>query len=249
MGELTTGAVAAMERTQAASDLMSRGLNLKPEQTEFLTNLARMEGGQMVISIPENLRTQLGLEGEQKNVALESLSQTQADMLIREQDKLKSKTMEEIAVEQVSLIENINRDLSFLVAAARVQGGKKLNALVDALGWDPVKVAMEASSLANKGVAMINSIDKGMNKVSITPEKTQTGTLETGATTTKVNNTKQGTEATSEAEKTTQKIIHEHKFTFTTGDNALDAVKRGMMSDTKFVKDVEDGFLAEAPKF
>jgi hypothetical protein len=157
--------------------------------------------------------------------------------------------MEQIAVEQVSLIENINRDLSFLVAAARIQGGKKLNALVDALGWDPAKVAMDASNLANKGVAMINSIDKGMHKVEVTPEKPQTGTLEAGVTPAKISNTRKEVEATTEAEKTTQKIIHEHKFTFTTGDNALDAVKRGMMSDTKFVKDVEDGFLAEVPKF
>lgn len=255
MQELTTGAIAAMERTQAATDLMSRGLNLKPEQTEFLTNLARMEGGKMVISIPENLRTQLGLEGQQKNIALESLSQAQAERLIIEQDELKKKTMEDIAVEQVSLIENINRDLSFLVATARVKAGEVGNNLVRALGWDPVKVAIEAAQLSNKASKfMVDVSDKAMSKmfggtgaVFANDKEKQTGKLEGPATNQVINTTTRKEVPTTEPEKTT-KIVHEHRFSFTTGDNALDTVKREMMTDPKFVKDVQNGFLETIPK-
>jgi hypothetical protein len=121
MEELTTTAVAGMERTQAASDLMGRGFNMKDEDREFLTNLAQMKDGRMVIEVPENLQKVLG----GKEVALESLNKDQYDVLIEQKELLKDKTMPEIAREQVSLVENMNRDLSYIVALMRVQAGKQ----------------------------------------------------------------------------------------------------------------------------
>jgi hypothetical protein len=49
--ELSNSAIASAERSAAATELMARGLDLKPEQKEFLTNISRMKGGRMVIDV------------------------------------------------------------------------------------------------------------------------------------------------------------------------------------------------------
>lgn len=71
--ELANGAIAAAERSSAAVDLLSSGLKLEDKEKEFLTNISRMEGGKMVIDIPESLGQKLGIK--ETRVALENLDQ------------------------------------------------------------------------------------------------------------------------------------------------------------------------------
>lgn len=147
MGELTTTAVASMERTQAASDLMSRGLEMNEDDKEFLINMAQMKDGRMVIEVPESLAGQFG---EVTEVALDNMTDELAQTLIGEREKLEGMTMEQIAMDQVSLIENINRDVSFITATMRIQAGKLGTDLAATLGYDPAAVAIEAAVLADK---------------------------------------------------------------------------------------------------
>jgi len=49
--ELANGAIAAAERSSAASELMASGLSLSDEQQEFLTNISTMKGGRMTIEL------------------------------------------------------------------------------------------------------------------------------------------------------------------------------------------------------
>ena len=155
MEELTTTAVATMERTAAASDLMGRGLEISDENREFLTNLAQMKGGKMTIEVPESIQKELGLEGT--NLALESLTQEQANLLISRQEELKNKTMEEIAREQVTLIENVERDVSFLRAVARVGLGQKAGDMIEqALGINSQFLSKESKKITDSVAAGIS---------------------------------------------------------------------------------------------
>jgi len=147
MSELTTTAVASMERTQAASDLMSQGLTMDEKDREFLTNLSQMKEGKMVIEVPQSLQEALG---QQTEIALDAMTQEQTDLLLSQRDAFKDMSMKEIAMDQVSMIENINRDVSFITATMRVQAGKLGNDIAGALGYDPLETAIDARNLADK---------------------------------------------------------------------------------------------------
>jgi hypothetical protein len=77
--------------------------------------------------------------------------------------------MEDIATQQVGLVENINRDVNFIAAAARLQMGKSGKAVVDALGFDPMEVAKksrEASKAAAEGINSLgNAVTSTINDV------------------------------------------------------------------------------------
>ena len=147
MTELTTTAVAAMERTRAETDLLSQGLVMDDEDREFLTNLAQMKEGRMVIEVPKSLAEEVGGQTE---LALSEMSQEYARVLLGRKDELEDKTMHEIARDQVSMIENINRDVSFITSLMRVEAGKAGDQLLEEMGWDPKKLGMEAYNLANQ---------------------------------------------------------------------------------------------------
>lgn len=167
MEELTTTAVAGMERMQASTDLMSSGLQLSDENREFLTNLAQMKGGKMTIEVPESIQKELGLEST--NIALESLNQDLANQLIARQEELRDKTMEEVAREQVTALENINRDTSFLRAAVRVGVGNEVGNIIErVLGINQTLISKESKEITNEiaklfgkgGTAIKSLIDK-----------------------------------------------------------------------------------------
>jgi hypothetical protein len=150
--ELTKLSVQAAQRTSAAADLMASGLTFKDDaDKEFLTNLAQMKDGKMVIEVPPKLQERLGAT----QVALETMDETQKNQLLAYREEFKKMSMEDIATQQVGLIENINRDVNFIAAAARVQLGKSGETLVKTLGFDPVEIAKkarDAAEAAKKGV-------------------------------------------------------------------------------------------------
>ena len=133
MEELTNNAVAGAERAQAKYDLMGSGLKMDEEEMEFLTNLARMEDGKMVIEVPEPLRKQLGMVGEQTTIAVDELRADQANLLLENKKAFEKMSMQDIARHQVTLIENIERDLSFLRAVARVSVGNEIGDAIEEL--------------------------------------------------------------------------------------------------------------------
>jgi len=147
MGDLTRTAVAAMERTQAATDLMAQGLVFKDdEDKEFLTNLAQMKDGRMVIEVPQSLQDQLQTD----SVALSEMSQDQTNILLSQRDAFKEMSMKDIARDQVSLIENINRDVSYITASMRIQTGILVNDFARSKGFDVNKIAGETDALVRQ---------------------------------------------------------------------------------------------------
>jgi len=164
--ELTKLSVQAAQRSSAAADLMAAGLTFNnDEDKEFLTNLAQMKDGKMVIEVPKNLQEAMG----GTTVALESLSEKQKETLLTYREQFKKMSMEDIATQQVGLVENINRDVNFIAAAARLQMGKSGKAVVDALGFDPMEVAKksrEASKAAAEGINSLgNAVTSTINDV------------------------------------------------------------------------------------
>ena len=154
-GELANGIIANAERTSAATELLSRGLNLKPEQQEFITNLSQMKDGKMQIELNSNkIKEALGVGRETKEIALSELTQKQANALLEYQTELTKKTPQEIVETQATHVENIMRDVNYLLAIARNEASKATRDLVDFMGYNPKEVqdAMKeiTSNLGNK---------------------------------------------------------------------------------------------------
>ena len=115
MAELTQSAIALQERQQAA--LALEGLNINPENKEFLTNLARMKDGEMSIDLQA-----AGLESEfgVKTMKLSDMNKNVAEKILAFQDEFKKKDEKDLIREQVTLVENISRDVNYLAMKARL---------------------------------------------------------------------------------------------------------------------------------
>jgi hypothetical protein len=102
--ELAKGAIAGQERMLANSELMGKGLNISKEDKEFITNMSQMKGGQMVITIPEDVAKTIGSKTE---ISLRELTSTQIEQLKGMRSALEEKTPEQIAKGQFTSIHNI----------------------------------------------------------------------------------------------------------------------------------------------
>ncbi len=102
--ELAKGAIAGQERMLASSELMGKGLNISKEDKEFITNMSQMKGGQMVITIPEDVAKTIGSKTE---ISLRELTSTQIEQLKGMRSALEEKTPEQIAKGQFTSIHNI----------------------------------------------------------------------------------------------------------------------------------------------
>lgn len=242
MSELTTTAVASMERTQAASDLMSQGLNMSERDREFLINMAQMKEGRMVIEVPESLAEAVGGQTE---VALGNMSQEMAALLIREREQLESKTMEEVAREQVSLIENINRDVSFITATMRIQSSKLTNDLAAAIGYDPLEAALESKRIADRVQEKIDVdlLYDAMNKTLGTNLKHQTVGLKPLTGSDRLSEGATLTEPTTTTEPTTQKVEGTLNITVNSPTGEVDRFAREMVNNPNIVPPMRDSFL------
>lgn len=124
MKELNTTAIAAAERTQASTALMARGFVLDEKQKAFLTNIAQMKEGRMVIELgaSKELKDRFG----KSEVAIEELSQEQVSTILKYQDELKELSQEEIIKKQATDIGNIERMLSSTLATGAKTLGRGL---------------------------------------------------------------------------------------------------------------------------
>lgn len=118
--ELSNGAIAAAERSSAASAMMMNGLNLDDKQTEFITNLARMKDGTMTIDV-SSISKEFG--GAQ-SIALDQLTESQVKILEDNQKKLEGMSIEDIAKDQFTATQNMDLSISSILAILKVQFAK-----------------------------------------------------------------------------------------------------------------------------
>jgi len=117
MDELSTTAIKAAERTSASADLLAGGFNLDEKQQEFITNLSRMEGGKMVIDVPQGLFKQFG---NQTRVALDELNSEQVQVLLNNQEVFEKMSAKDIALEQYTEMQKIGLNVSEIVTMMKV---------------------------------------------------------------------------------------------------------------------------------
>ena len=127
MSELRKGAIAAAERTSAAMDMLSNGLKLDKDQTDLITNLSHMKDGKMTMEIQgDEMRKILGVGKDVKEIALEELTQTQAEQLAEYQKRESEKTPEDIIRGQATNVELITRDVHYMLKLITAQGARTL---------------------------------------------------------------------------------------------------------------------------
>jgi hypothetical protein len=177
--QLADSAIAAAERSSAATDLMSRGLNLDEDQTRFLTNISTMKDGKMTIQLQgDELKNYFNAN----EVALDELTNESVQQLIKFQDNFKKLTSEEIIRDQATDIENIARDINYIGALLKVElasSGKALyNMVTESVGLGNLPSAGKLSyDLASgAGVLIKNSGDFFEN--TLRGDKQKTGTTE-----------------------------------------------------------------------
>jgi hypothetical protein len=107
--EFAKGAIAAQERLSVVQDLAGKGFGLSEKDTEFIANLSQMKDGKMVLSIPEDVGKKLGVATE---TAISDLTQSQIEILKKNQEQLDQKPLEEVARDQFSSIKNIQNDVN-----------------------------------------------------------------------------------------------------------------------------------------
>ena len=103
-GEFAKGAIASQERILANNTLLSKGFDMNDKDREFLTNMSQIKEGKMTITIPESLSEKFN---KQTEVTLDSLTQSQIDVLKENKKAFEKMSPEEIAKEQNSTVKNI----------------------------------------------------------------------------------------------------------------------------------------------
>jgi len=126
--DLAQGAIAAAEKSSAASDLLRAGLILDDEDKEFITNISKMKDGKMVIDVSNSTKLQEFFGGT--SVALENLDQAQVEMIKQYRSQLTKKTEEEIIFNQYTSITNIENSVNSIAARLRTTAGRGLENIV-----------------------------------------------------------------------------------------------------------------------
>ena len=171
--ELTKSAIAFQERASAKTSLL--GLEIKDDQKEFITNLARMDNGKMVIDLQgKSFSKDFASVMDAGKVSLEEVARNPklAEAILKYQDEFKQMNPQEIIANQASDVQTISRYVSFLAARARLEGGQDGKELAKAMGIDGNLTAQIVGAIKSGevGVKSLNANIKGMlsdNKVDI----------------------------------------------------------------------------------
>lgn len=119
--QLANGAIAAAERTSASAALMSSGLIMKDEDREFLTNISRMEDGEMKITVPKSLMDELGGRSE---ITLKNISEKEKALLLENREAFKEMSTKDIAMGQLTEIQQMSRGIDVIASYARVRAAE-----------------------------------------------------------------------------------------------------------------------------
>lgn len=117
--DINKTAIALAERGQV--DMAVAGLGLEDKEVEFLSNISRMKGGKMTVELltPE-LQKEFGSKDDKTIAVIEELSSSGVKALM-EYQKTIPKTEKELINKQVTLVENISRDVNYLVTLGRLR--------------------------------------------------------------------------------------------------------------------------------
>jgi hypothetical protein len=243
--ELAKGAIAASERTAAASALMTSGLVMEDKEREFLTNLSQMKDGKMVIEVPKSLMSELGGQTE---VILEDLTNAQKTTLLANQEAFEKMSTEDIARGQLSAMENIERDIGFMAATTRgrvVNMAKSAAEAAGLTGEDAQKFVKETADNVSKGtVQMSDNFNKLVgNYISELkgekPKSQGTATTQTNAMNV-AEAEKKAAEAKQAAANTSSTTVVKHEVSVKSSEALMDGWSRQIVRDAS----IKDDFIS-----
>jgi hypothetical protein len=232
--ELSKTAIATQERLTAKE--MLSGLGIQDEDKEFLTNLSQMKDGKMSIDISGSKKLQEAFNGLQE-VSVDNLTDSQAQTLLQYRDEFKELSSNQIVRNQASDVENIRRDVSFLVKSVALTGTRAVKELADKMGINLKSYSEATKELAPKVADGVNGAIKDI--VSGVPDFSQRGKVEGPKSITIDDKVKEQMEkARSESEKQTTKnvnvtVTHDVKG----GATLMDGWRREVIKDPSVFSD------------
>jgi len=206
MSELTNAAIAAQERMSASSMLSS--MDITDENKEFLTNLARMKGGKMSIDlVNKEMQEAFGAT----TLALDELSEKDAERLLLYQDQFKKMSTDEILRQQVNSMTNMERDLNFITTLARIKAGPLGEKVALNVGFNPEAMAKQSKELTGTvSTFLTEQIKEGNKLVDILGEKMK------------------GDKTTEKQTQANKTVTGTHQVNVNiTSDNKTDTIRRG----------------------
>jgi hypothetical protein len=173
MEELGKTAVAAQERVAASTALMSRGLTMTDKDREFITNLSRMQDGEMKIVVPESLQDKLGKQSE---ITLSKLTEDQKNVLLANKKAFEDMNPKDMAMAQLTETQQMVRGIEVMASWAKIQAanfargmgeaalGKEMRELLETINKTSVKPNPQKAQQAGKDV--VNAV-KDINPISL----------------------------------------------------------------------------------
>lgn len=140
MGELGKTAIAAAERSSAATALMSNAFDIPDDQKEFLTNMSRMQDGEMKIVVPESLMDKFQGKNE---IALDSITKEQATALAEYQKNFEKMDAKSIAMSQLTETQQLVRGMDVVASYIRVRLTAMGKGAAESLVGGQLKTALE----------------------------------------------------------------------------------------------------------
>jgi hypothetical protein len=234
--ELANTAIASAERSSAAADLMSRGLDLDEDQKRFITNIATMKDGKMQIELQSDKLKSALAEGRE-SIALEELTQTQVDELMKYQNELKKLDKEQIIQKQATDVENIGRNLQFLVAVAReraVREGKGLvSRVVEMIGFDPAETYKKLNDGINNTIVNFGNQIKSTESLKESMRSDNKVKPQTNLDMSKMREPVQ-----EQPTPVTSTINHNHTYTIKSDSTVVDGVTRAIINSPSLSNDL-----------
>jgi hypothetical protein len=232
-GEFAKTAIATQERLSAKE--MLSGLGIKDEDKEFLTNLSQMKDGKMSIDISGSKKLKEVFSGLQE-VSVDNLTEAQAQTLLQYREEFKELSSNQIVRNQATDIENIRRDMSFLVKSVAVTGTREIRELAKSFGIDFQKAGLTTEKLMPKIAESINKEIVGVGDAVKTAM--QSGKVEapkaslTSSDVKKINEEKEKT-----ATESTKNIKITNDYNFKGGPALVDGWMREVVKDSSIYKD------------
>jgi hypothetical protein len=181
--DLANVAVNAAQRTSALGDMFSSGLIIDEGLKEFVANMAQMKNGQMVVEISsKELQEKLGGKTE---IVLNKITESQAALLKEYQDEFIKMDETDIAIQQVNLIKNLERNVSFIAASMRYQIlGNDVDKIMKAVGFDINGTNKDIRKLTDDTIIELKKghdwlIGNKSNKLTTPTQTTKIETIET----------------------------------------------------------------------
>jgi hypothetical protein len=124
--EFSQLAIASAERSQAALELNARGLRMDEDEKDFLINLARMEDGEMKITIPESLAERLKTTTK---LSLGEMTDDIKEQLLLNKQYFETLDPKDVAMQQLTETQRMAKGMDVIVAYTKIRAAEFVKGL------------------------------------------------------------------------------------------------------------------------